>query len=114
MDLIDDEANTLHFSVVSVWEVVIKSSQPRRRLDVDPRAFRRGLLASGYDEVSITGEHALAVARLPDLHGDPFDRLLLGQAVVEDLLLVTSTNAWPATQGRCDTFERMAREEQSR
>ena len=89
-DLIDDEANTLYFNIVSVWEVAIKSARPRRRLAGDPRIFRRGHLASGYDEVPITGEHALAVARLPDLHSDPFDRLLLAQATVEDLLLVTS------------------------
>lgn len=78
------------FSVVSLWEVAIKSARGRLDFAVDPRLLRRGLLDNGYGELPILGEHALAVAFLPPLHGDPFDRLLVAQATVEGILLLTA------------------------
>lgn len=49
-----------------------------------------GLLANGHAELTISGAHAAAVTRLPSLHKDPFDRLLVAQALVENLTLMTS------------------------
>ena len=89
-ELIRDPLNTLHFSVVSIWEVAIKSGLGRASFQVDPDIFRRGLLENGYMEVPITGRHAAAVRHLPDLHKDPFDRMLVVQGELEDLLLLTA------------------------
>jgi PIN domain nuclease of toxin-antitoxin system len=78
------------FSVVSVWEATIKHMLGRKDFAVDPGALRRGLLANGWRELAVGGEHALAVAALPPIHKDPFDRILLAQAKVEGLTLLTS------------------------
>jgi PIN domain nuclease of toxin-antitoxin system len=53
-------------------------------------SYARGLLDNGYDELAITGEHAVAVAALPPIHKDPFDRLLVAQSAVEGILLLTT------------------------
>ncbi len=87
--LIDDDANLLHFSAASIWEVAIKSALGRADFSVDPHLLRRGLLDNGYVEVAVTSEHAAAVGSLPPIHKDPFDRLLVAQAAIEGLTLLT-------------------------
>lgn len=77
------------FSVASLWEVVIKAGLGRADFSIDPAAFRRGLVAGGYEELAVTAPHVLGVAALPALHGDTFDRLLLSQARAEGLALWT-------------------------
>jgi PIN domain nuclease of toxin-antitoxin system len=84
--VIDDPRNQLMFSAASLWEVAIKSGLAR----ADARLLRRGLLDNGYDELAITGEHAVAIANLPPIHKDPFDRLLVAQSAVEGILLLTA------------------------
>ena len=91
--LIEDEGSDLIFSAASIWEVAIKSALKRPEFDVDPAVFRRELLENGYQEMPITGAHAAAVAALPDLHGDPFDRVLIAQAIVEGVTLLTADQA---------------------
>lgn len=88
--LLDDPDHDLLFSAASLWEVAIKRGMGRDDFRVDPRLLRRGLLDNGYDELSITSQHAIAVELLPPLHKDPFDRILLAQAMVEGITLVTS------------------------
>ena len=88
--LIDDPDNELLFSSASLWEIAIKQSQRRKDFDVDLRLLRRNLLANRYDELPVSGEHAVAVADLPLLHKDPFDRLLIAQSTVERITLLTS------------------------
>ena len=90
---LDDPAVEPVFSVASIWEVVIKSGLDRPDFTVDPQALRRGLVAAGYIELPIEAPHALAVALLPKLHADPFDRMLLAQARVEALPLLTVDEA---------------------
>jgi PIN domain nuclease of toxin-antitoxin system len=70
--------------------VAIKMGLGRPDFAVDPRQLRRGLLSNGYLELPITGEHAVEVSELEDLHKDPFDRILIAQAKVEGLQLVTA------------------------
>ena len=89
-DLIGDPENELLFSVASVWEIAIKHGQRRADFQVDPRLVRRTLLNDDYQELAVTGEHAVAVAALPALHRDPFDRLLVAQSIVEGITLLTS------------------------
>lgn len=87
--LICDPRNTLVFSTASIWEVAIKFTLGRS-FNVDPAVLRLHLLANDYTELPISSEHAIATTRLPRLHGDPFDRILLAQACVESALLITA------------------------
>jgi PIN domain nuclease of toxin-antitoxin system len=91
--------NELFFSAASIWEVAIKSALDRPDFDLDASVFRRALLESGYEEMAITGAHAAAVATLPDLHRDPFDRILVAQAIVEGVTLLTADQALLAYPG---------------
>ena len=88
--LLGDADNTLVFSVASIWEVAIKQSLQRSDFRADARLLRRGLLDNGYEELPVTGAHAVALDTLPPLHGDPFDRILVAQAQTEGILLLTS------------------------
>lgn len=88
--LFDDPDNTLVFSAASLWEIVIKQSLGRDDFDVNGRQLRRGLLDNGYNELSVTSIHALALDDLPPLHKDPFDRMLLAQSRVEGFMLLTA------------------------
>lgn len=97
--MIHDPANTLVFSPASIWEVAIKNGLGREDFHADPHLLRRGLLDNGYEELPITSEHAAAVAGLPDLHRDPFDRILIAQALVEGIALVTSDSQIGAYPG---------------
>ena len=88
--LIEDVGNELAFSPVSLWEVVIKRALGRPDFRADPRLLRRGLVENGYVELAVTSDHTLAVDTLPYLHKDPFDRLLVAQALAEGLSFVTA------------------------
>lgn len=88
--LITDQGNTLLFSPVSIWEVAIKRGLGRSDFTFDPRLLRRGLLQNDYEELPLSSEHSVAVDGLPQLHKDPFDRILLAQATVEGMTLLTS------------------------
>ena len=88
--LLGDPDNALAFSAASLWEICIKQSLGRADFQVDARQLRRGLLDNGYSELAVTGAHALALDDLPPLHQDPFDRMLLAQARVEGITLLTA------------------------
>jgi len=79
--LIDDFTNELFFSAMSIWEVVIKAALKRPDFQVDAALLRRELLDLGYEELPITSAHGLAVGALPPIHRDPFDRILIAQAI---------------------------------
>lgn len=91
--LLEDEANDLYFSVVSLWEIGVKRALNRSEFNIEPQLLRAELLSKGYIELPVSAEHALAVQQLPPIHKDPFDRLLLCQTLVEDLTLLTK-DAW--------------------
>ncbi len=88
--LIEDPANDPYFSAASLWEVAIKRGLGRDDFRVDPRLLRRALLENGHAELAVTGAHAVAVDLLPPIHGDPFDRLLVAQAQIEAMTLLTA------------------------
>ena len=90
--LMDDPDNELLFSTASLWEIAIKGGLTRKRKDfhVDARVLRRGLLDNGYTELPVASEHAVAIDGLPLLHKDPFDRILVAQATVEGIVLLTA------------------------
>jgi PIN domain nuclease of toxin-antitoxin system len=89
-DLIDDPATRVHVSSASLWELVVKTAAGRLRLDDDPAVlFTEPLDAAGFRVLPVDRRHVLALPELPDLHRDPFDRMLVAQALVEDLDVVT-------------------------
>ncbi len=87
--LINDADNEPLFSVASLWEIAIKRGLGRKDFQVDARLLRRGLVDNGYGELPIMSEHVVAVEDLPAIHKDPFDRLLVAQATVEGITLLT-------------------------
>jgi len=88
--LIADMGNDLFFSAASLWEVAIKFSLNRADFQVDPYILRQGLLDNDYREIPVSGVHAIALKDLPPIHKDPFDRILIAQARLEGITLLTS------------------------
>ena len=86
---LDDPENELLFSTASIWEIAIKHSLGREDFQAEPSLLRRNLLDDGYVELPVSGEHAVAVAALPPIHRDPFDRMLVAQAIAEGVELLT-------------------------
>ncbi len=87
--LIGNPNNELLFSAASLWEVAIKRGLGRSDFQVDARLLRRGLLDNGYSELPIVSDHVVATESLPPIHKDPFDRVLVAQATVEGITLLT-------------------------
>jgi len=87
--MIDNPDNELLFSAASLWEVAIKRGLGREDFKVDARLLRRGLLDNGYSELPIISAHVVATESLPLIHKDPFDRVLVAQATVEGVTLLT-------------------------
>ena len=80
----------LVFSAVSIWEIAIKTAREIAAFVVDPVLFRNRLFSRGFEELPITGVHGASTRHLPPIHKDPFDRLLIAQAMVEGATLLTS------------------------
>ena len=85
------DACEVFISAASIWEVSIKAAIGK--LDADPAALLAEIEPAGFRLLPVTGEHAAAVARLPPIHNDPFDRMLVAQAKTEPLLLLTNDAA---------------------
>ena len=90
LGLLSDNENELFFSAANLWEITIKNGLGRADFKVDVSVLRRGLLDNGYNEIAITSQHAIAVSGLPDIHRDPFDRVLVAQAITEGITLLTA------------------------
>ncbi len=88
--IMEDPENMLFFSAASLWEIAIKNSLGRADFNANPSLLRRGLLDNGWEELPVTGTHAIGIEYLPPIHKDPFDRILLAQAEAEGLILMTT------------------------
>jgi PIN domain nuclease of toxin-antitoxin system len=88
--IINDSDNELFFSAASLWEIVIKNGLGREDFQVDINVLRRALVDHEYVELPVTGAHVAGVAGLPSLHKDPFDRILIAQAISEGMILLTT------------------------
>lgn len=97
--LIADPANTLWFSVASLWEVAIKRGLDRPSFQVEAGVLRAGLLSSGYYELAVEGRHVLGLSVLARHHGDPFDRILIAQAAAEGMRFLTADRLLEAYGG---------------
>jgi PIN domain nuclease of toxin-antitoxin system len=88
--LLEDPENEVFFSAASLWEVVIKATLRKPDFKVDVAVLRPGLAEMGFAELAVSGAHAEKLARLPPLHKDPFDRMLVAQSLAEPLVLLTN------------------------
>lgn len=100
-DIITDSRNNILVSSVSVWEIVIKKSLNKLTI---PDNFIETLQANNFNFLPMLPSHALEVQRLPSIHTDPFDRLLIAQCIVEDLIFVTTDSI--ICKYKIDCFER--------
>lgn len=89
---LSDDNHSVYLSVVSIWELEAKAARDKLSL---PSYFWNDLDALGVLTLPITRPHALAVSRLPLLHRDPFDRMLVAQAMLEGLILITKDEVLP-------------------
>ncbi len=83
-------------SVASLWEIAIKHSLGRGNMPVSGRQAREYFRQSGFRFLAVGDEHAVAVESLPQIHNDPFDRILVAQALVEPMRLLT--HDWQMTR----------------
>ena len=81
-------ASEVYVSSASIWEATIKTGIGK--LEVDVQQLVTEIENSGFKELAISAKHAAGVARLPDIHRDPFDRILIAQALCEPLRLLTA------------------------
>lgn len=88
-ELIESPKATIWVSTASVWEIAIKHSLGRGDMPVSSQDAVRYFRESGYRLLSVEAEHAIAVEDLPAHHQDPFDRILVAQALVEPMRLIT-------------------------
>jgi PIN domain nuclease of toxin-antitoxin system len=88
--IMNNKDNELIFSAASIWEIAIKSQLGRPDFQVNASVFRTGLVSNGYLEMDITGVHGVEAGRLPAIHSDPFDRMLVAQANTEGVILLTA------------------------
>ena len=105
-ELILDPGNTIYYSTVSVWEVLLKHERRPENIPFDERDFSEGCREAGYVPLGLADKHVLAVRSLsrPDAikeHNDPFDRLLLAQAKLENLSFLTHDELIPGYEEKC-------------
>jgi PIN domain nuclease of toxin-antitoxin system len=86
-----EDADEVFVSAASIWEIAIKARLGK--IQADPQELTAAIELSGFAELAVTAAHASGVARLHAYHNDPFDRLLIAQAIAEPLKLLTADDA---------------------
>ena len=104
--LILDPDNTIYYSTVSVWEVLLKHSRHPEAIPFDEKDFADGCREAGFFPLNLVEKHILCVRTLSrqtdaGAHNDPFDRLLLSQAKAENLCFLTHDALIPGYGERC-------------
>ena len=82
-------ADAVYASAANIWEIIIKTSTGKLKIETDPPDLVQAIADSGFEMIYIKPEHALKLMDLEDFHRDPFDRILIAQSLVEPLHLVT-------------------------
>ena len=98
--LFRDGRHQFFYSAASLWEIAIKAARGREDFVADTAAIRDALEANGFHELPVVAQHAVQLSSLPPIHADPFDRMLVAQAIIEPMTLITSDErlaAYPAT-----------------
>ena len=88
--LLSDPINHLYFSSASIWEISIKESLGKKDFKVSSKKLHGGLTENGYKEIKVSALHAMEVIKLPYIHRDPFDRILVATAIWENMPLLTN------------------------
>ena len=91
-EAITDTTSLVHVSAVTVWEIAIKANLGK--IDLAGADMEYEIAANGFVELPITARHALRAGSLPRHHDDPFDRMLIAQAQLEDLIIITHDKAF--------------------
>ncbi len=94
-DMIENPDNEVLFSAASIWEITIKAALNRPDFRISPMAVTEGALDAGFTELAVHATAAARVAGLPHHHKDPFDRLLVSQAILGELYLFTADRLLP-------------------
>jgi PIN domain nuclease of toxin-antitoxin system len=89
-ELLEDETNEVYYSAASIWEIAIKSSLGCKDFRVDLASLQSVLPDMDFIELPVTAAHAAGITKLPLIHRDPFDRLLIAQSIAEPLTLLTN------------------------
>ena len=89
-ELILDNSNSIYFSPASLWEIVIKSKLGRKDFDLDANVLHSSLIEHHYIELKINSKHTLMTETITVIDKDPFDKILLSQAIIEDMSFLTS------------------------
>jgi PIN domain nuclease of toxin-antitoxin system len=89
-DILEDTGNTLYYSPVNIWEIVIKQRVGKLNMPIEAGIVRQRLEERGCRELPVTSRHALATGALAAVNKDPFDRMLVAQAIIEGLTLITT------------------------
>ena len=105
-ELISDPNNTIYFSSVSVWEILLKHDSPKNNLTLTPEQFVEFCEQSGYYQLQLSATHVLVaseldVSKVDKEHRDPFDRLLLSQAKAENYSFLTHDARLPLYHEKC-------------
>ncbi len=105
-ELILDPDNTIYYSTVSVWEVLLKHERRPQEIPFDEKDFAEGCREAGFAPLNLSDKHILAIHTLtrPDQarpHHDPFDRLLLSQAKAENFAFLTHDDLIPEYHEKC-------------
>ncbi len=96
---IEDPANEVIVSTVSIWEIAIKASLGKIKApDLLEAGLEQKLESSGFTMLNVNYCHAAGVFSLPRLHGDPFDRLLISQCHAEKLAPITNDSHWSSPE----------------
>jgi PIN domain nuclease of toxin-antitoxin system len=88
--LLESPENRLYYSAAAIWEIAVKKSQGKSSFQVDALEFRELLNRNSFEELSIDASHGAYVQNLPLIHKNPFDRILIAQATIEGITLLTS------------------------
>jgi len=88
--LLSDPSNHLYFSSASIWEISLKESLGKTDFKVSSKKLHDGLIENGYRELKVSALHAMEVIKLPFIHRNPFDRILVATAIWENMPLLTN------------------------
>ena len=105
-ELISDPDNTIYFSAISVWEVLLKHDSPKNNLTLTPEQFAEYCEESGFYQLHLSTKHVLTassldISKVDKEHRDPFDRLLLSQAKAENYSFLTHDTRIPLYGEKC-------------
>lgn len=97
-DIIAKPTNNIVVSTVSIWEIIIKKSLNKLTA---PDNLKEVIISNDFGILSITADHALYLEKLPKIHNDPFDRLLIAQSIVEKVTFITADEIIPKYDIKC-------------